>query len=89
MAQQQANAEPQETAPLSKKEQKAKDKAEKKAAKEAAKDAKKKKVKKVDPVKAAMRNMYRLAMAIAFGLVIWLGYEAFMIYASNMGNGGK
>lgn len=85
MAEQPANADAQDSAPLSKKELKAQQKAEKKAAK----NDKKKKVKKVDPVKAAMRNMYRLAMAIAFGLVIWLGYEAFLIYATNVGNGGN
>ena len=65
--------------PLSKKELKAKEKADKTAAK----DTKKKKVKKVDPIKAALRNMYWVIMAMALALVIWLGYEAAMIFISN------
>ena len=60
---------------LSKKELKAQKKAQKKAEKEA---------KKKDPVKVTMRNLYRLIMLMAFALVIWLGYEAFLIIAANM-----
>jgi len=69
--------------PLSKKELKAKEKADKKTAKA----AQKKKVKKVDPIKATLRNMYWVIMAMALALVVWLGYEAAMIFISNTRTG--
>ena len=62
---------------VSKKELKAQEKAKKQAAK------KSRAAKKSDPIKTALRNMYWFFMALAFALVVWMGYEAFMIYASN------
>ena len=81
MSEQQASANQQEKSELSKKELKAQKKAQKKAEKEAKKKAGSKKQ---DPVKVTMRNLYRLIMVMEFALVVWLGYEAFLIIAANM-----
>jgi len=81
MSEQPASANEQEKPELSKKELKAQKKAQKKAEKEAKKKGSNKKE---DPVKIAMRNLYRLFMAMAFALVVWLGYEAFLIISANI-----
>jgi hypothetical protein len=44
-----------------------------------------KKVVKKDPYKSAMRSLYWLLMALAFGLVIWLGYEGVSTFLHGSG----
>jgi hypothetical protein len=44
-----------------------------------------KKAAKKDPYKSAMRSLYWLLMAFAFGLVIWLGYEGVSTFLHGSG----
>lgn len=70
----------------SKKDDKALSKAEQKAAKKkekADKKAAKKNKAELTPYQRAMRNMYWLALTLAFCVVLYLGYEAYMLLAAN------
>ena len=69
------------------KEQKAAEKAEKKAQKKRDKEAKKAaKSANSDPYKTALKTLYWLFLIGIFGVVGWLGLEAFLLVNAGMQN---
>jgi len=61
----------------SKKDDKAQSKADKKADKKKAKAQ-------LTPYQRAARNMYWFALTLAFGVVVYLCYEAYLLFISNV-----